>query len=69
MATLLGGTSDLHETPLPCDAELLEQNEHVRRYSTAAATVMELSAAYQHRMIADGGPTIGAAAASTLTSH
>lgn len=54
VATLLGGTSDLHETPLPCDAELLEQTEHVRRCSAAAATVMELAAAYQHRMIADG---------------
>jgi hypothetical protein len=54
VAALLSGTSDLLETPLPHDAELLERSESVRRYSTAAATVMELTAAYQHRMIADG---------------
>lgn len=54
MAALLSGTSDLLETPLPHDAELLEKSESVRRYSTAAATVMKLTAAYQHRMIADG---------------
>lgn len=53
-AALLSGTSDLLETPLPHDAELLERSETVRRYSTAAATVIELTAAYQHRLSADG---------------
>gem|GEM_PF-3897768 len=54
VAALLSGTSDLLETPLPHDVELLERSESVRRYSTSAATVMELTAAYQHRMTADG---------------
>ena len=54
VAALLSNTSDLLETPLPHDAALLERSESVRRYSTTAATVMELTAAYQHRMTADG---------------
>lgn len=54
VSAVLSATSDLLETPLPHDAELLERSESVRRYLTAAATVMELTAAYQHRMTADG---------------
>ena len=54
VAAVLGGRSDLLDIPLPADAALLERSDTVHRYSTKATTVMELSGAYQHRMIADG---------------
>jgi hypothetical protein len=54
VAALLCDRSDLLGIPLPADAVLLEQSDTVRRYSTKVTTVMELSAAYQHQMIADG---------------
>lgn len=51
---MLTDCSDLLDIPLPFGAVLLEQSDAVRRYSTTVATVMELCAAYQHRMVAKG---------------
>jgi len=54
VAAVLCDRSGLLDIPLPADAEVLERSDTVHRYSTRATTVMELSGAYQHQMIADG---------------